>query len=491
MIPSPDICIIVSLIIATCSLCVPIISCKDSIYRTILSFLITILFLISVIIIDDLYFNNIRLSITIFQIDQFDFTLHIEALGLIFLNLLGILWIFANLYTIKFLSTNKIPSSSRFLFFMYLSMICGIIIAMSANLITMFVFYELLTLSTIPLIAHLPNKKVTKGLFNYLKILMSSSLVLFLPGIIIIYINVGHGNFTPQGFISPYFSDSFTIILLLMFIFGISKAALFPLHNWLPEAMVATYPVSALLHAVVVVKTGLFCIYKVLYYVFGLQNLQTIFATFQFNWLLLLPIITIIYSSLYALKYQNIKKILAYSTINQLSIALLSAFILTPKGLIAAIMHMVSHAFTKICLFYAMGNIYTITGATRIRELIGIYNIMPKNSAILLIAALSLIGMPPFGGFISKLYIMLAAAEANNLWIMITLSVSTMVSAIYMIKILIFVYKPTCNDFHSNVKYKAEKKLPYMQLLSIGGCLLGLIFFLVIHKGISIMLEKI
>lgn len=491
LLPAPNICIILSLITAICSLFTPLISWRDSTYRTAASFLTTILFLISVIVIDFLYLHHIRLSITIFQIDQFDFTLHIEAIGLIFLNLLGVLWIFANLFTIKFLSINNIPNSSRFLFFMYLCMICGIIISMSANLITMFVFYELLTLSTIPLITHLPSAKVTKGLFAYLKILMGSSLVFFLPAIIIIYIKTGHGTFTPHGFISPYFSESFTLLLLLMFVFGISKTALFPMHNWLPEAMVATYPVSALLHAVVVVKTGLFCIYKVLYYVFGIEYLHSIVSSFYFNWLLLLPIITIIYSSVYALKYHNIKKILAYSTINQLNIALLSAFIFTPKGMIAAIMHMVSHAFTKICLFYAMGNIYTLTGATRIRELMSIHNIMPKNSFILFIAALSLIGVPPFGGFISKFYIMLAAAEVNNLLIMITIAISSVISAIYMLKILIFVYKPSRNNLQSHTEYKSEKKLPYLLLFSVSCCLCGVIFFLFIHKGISIALEKV
>ena len=227
--------------------------------------------------------------------------------------------------------------------------------------------------------------------------------------------------------------------------------------------MVASYPVSALLHAVVVVKTGLFCIYKVLFYVFGLEYLQYLFG--GYNWLVIIPAITILYSSLQALKCNEIKMILAYSTINQLSIALISAFLFTPKGLAAAVIHMVSHSFSKICLFYSAGNFYSSGRTYYLTDLIGINKNMPKTSAIFLIATLSLIGIPPFAGFISKFHIMVAAANQQNLLVMIVIAVSSLFSAFYMLKVLGFIYEP--------VKIKnnnTEKTVPIFMFISLVLC---------------------
>jgi multicomponent Na+:H+ antiporter subunit D len=363
--------------------------------------------------------------------------------------------------------------SSRYLMFMNACILTGAIIALAANLFTMFIGYEVLTLCTVPLIVHNPDKKVITGLFTYLKILMVTGLVLFLPAIIIIYTKVGYGEFTNNGFLTGNFSDTCAIILLLMFVFGISKTALYPFHKWLPAAMVASYPVSALLHAVVVVKAGLFCLYKVLVYVFGLGYLQHLFK--GHDWLIYLPIITIIYSSLQALRNDKIKMILAYSTINQLSVALLGAFLFTPKGVAAAVIHMASHSLTKICLFYAAGNMYSLKAASNVREIAGIYRTMPKSSFALLIAGLSLIGMPPFAGFVSKFFIMTAAAEAENLPVMIALIISTTMSAIYMTRILIFVYKPVSINVTKGAQ--DEEKLPPLMMISLRVCLSGVVLF--------------
>jgi multicomponent Na+:H+ antiporter subunit D len=237
--------------------------------------------------------------------------------------------------------------------------------------------------------------------------------------------------------------------------------------------MVASYPVSALLHAVVVVKAGLFCLYKVLVYVFGLGYLQHLFK--GHDWLIYLPIITIIYSSLQALRSDKIKMILAYSTINQLSVALLGAFLFTPKGVAAAVIHMASHSLTKICLFYAAGNMYSLKAASNVRKVTGIYRTMPKSSFALLIAGLSLIGMPPFAGFVSKFFIMTAAAEAENLPVMIALIISTTMSAIYMTRILIFVYKPVSINVTKGAQ--DEEKLPPLMMISLRVCLSGVVLF--------------
>jgi multicomponent Na+:H+ antiporter subunit D len=501
---TPHFLVIFTLLIGMVNLITPFVTKEDSKTRSFFLLSVSIAFLCNVLILDWLFLNGIESKFTLLDFGKYTIALHLEALGMIFLTMLAILWTCALLYTIKFLDINEMKNSNRFLFFVNCCVMVGCVIALSANLFTMFIGYEVLTLCTIPLIAHHGGQKVSNGLLKYLKILMLSGLVLFLPAVIIIYSHVGHGNFTPNGFIQGHFSDAHAIILLLLFIFGVAKAAIYPFHSWLPAAMVASYPVSALLHAVVVVKTGLFCIYKILVYVFGLNYLQSLFA--DYNWLVLLPIITIIYSSMQAIRFTQVKMVLAYSTINQLSIALLSAFLLTPKGLAAAVLHMVSHSFTKICIFYTAGNIYSVKNSYHIGELIGIRSTMPKTSFVMLIAGLSLMGMPPFAGFISKFYIMMAAAEQGNLLVMVTLVISTLFSAIYVIKILIFVYRPTSDNFTLNLKLKpyfaestknngskritdgvhtAESKLPIFMILSISFCLLGVIFFFPLQQAIT------
>ncbi len=504
LITTPEFLIISTLLIGSFNLITPFTSKEDSNFRSTLLLIVSIFFLSNILLLDWIFLNNIDAQITLFNFGKYSFALHIEPLGLIFLTLLSILWICALLYTIKFLEINKITNSDRFLFFMNCCIMIASIIALSANLFTMFVSYEILTLCTLPLIAHQGGEYVSNNLFKYLKILMLSGLVLFLPAIIIIYNQIGNGDFISGGLIANYFSDNIAIILLLMFIFGIAKAAIYPLHGWLPAAMVASYPVSALLHAVVVVKTGLFCIYKILIYVFGLAYLQNLFSSY--NWLVMLPIITIIYSSIQSLKFTKVKMILAYSTINQLSIALMSAFLLSPKGIIAAVLHMISHSFTKICMFYTAGNIYSVKNSYHINELTGIKSTMPKTSFILLIAGLSLMGIPPFAGFISKFYILLAAAEQENLLVMIILGISTLFSALYVIKMLIFVYRPTSDNFILHLKlkpyfdedpknksskriisakHKAEQRLPIFMIISIVICAINVAGFFFIQQGIS------
>jgi multicomponent Na+:H+ antiporter subunit D len=469
----PSFLILSTLLLGMLNLVTPFISNSDNYARNSLLITISSFFFINILIIDWLFLNGVKANLAINIFGNFFIAFHLEALGLIFLSLLGLLWICALLYTTKYLAINKIDDSSRFLFFLNLTVLSGVMVALSANLFTMFMFYEILTLATAPLIAHSGGDKVIAGLYKYLKILMISGLLLFLPAVIIIYAVAGHGDFTQHGFMENYFSKTQTIILLLMFIFGISKAALYPLHQWLPAAMVAHYPVSALLHAVVVVKTGLFCIYKILIYIFGLKYLQSLFG--EFNWIIFLPTITIFYSSVKALQTDNIKKTLAYSTINQLSVAMLSAFMFTPKSMGAAILHLCSHSFTKICLFYGMGSIYSLKKTNQVSDLIAVAKEMPKTSFIVFLASLSLIGVPPFGGFVSKFYIMLAAAEQKQPLIMLILAGSTIFSALYLTKIITFMYKA---NIENNVKaIFIEKKLPLAMLASLIICSCGVILF--------------
>lgn len=368
-------------------------------------------------------------------------------------------------------------------------MLAGVMVALSANLFTMFIFYEILTLATIPLISHSSSPQVSKGLSRYLKILMGSSMALFLPAIMIIYHKIGNFDFAYKGFIEESFSRNEAIILLLMFIFGVSKTAIYPMHKWLPAAMVAPYPVSALLHAVLVVKTGLFCILKIIIAVFGLKYLQSLFA--EFNWVVLLAIFSIFYSGVKALNSNTIKTILAYSTINQLSIVLASAFMFTPKSIIAASLHMVSHSFAKICLFFAAGSFYSLRSSYKVSDLAGIAKIMPKTSLIFLLASLSLIGIPPLGGFVSKFYILLAAIDQNNIPVIISLVLATVLSGLYLSKFIVIFTGRLREGIDLEIDTENENSRPALKLMVIVAaiCLLGTICFIVIQKFISQLLS--
>ncbi|WP_032139515.1 proton-conducting transporter transmembrane domain-containing protein [Rickettsia tamurae] len=468
---TPSLLILSTLLVGALNLTSPYATQKDSFIRNFLLITIAIFFFGNILIIDWLFLKGIRAGFEFNIFGNYSIGFHLEPLGLIFLSLIGFLWICALLYTPKYLAINNIEHSSRFLFFFNLTILTGVLIALSSNLFTMFICYELLTISTAFLIGHTKNNIVLilSGLYKYLKILMISATILFLPAVIILYTKVGNGNFASGSLVENYFSKNQSIILLLMFIFGIAKTAIFPVHSWLPAAMVAHYPVSSLLHAVIVVKTGLFCIYKILLYIFGLSYLQMIFA--EFNWLIFIPIVSIFYSSIKALGTDNIKKILAYSTMNQLSIALLSALMLTPKALGAAILHLVSHSFSKICLFYSMGSIYSLKKADQIQNLHGVSKEFPLISFIISISSLSLIGIPIFSGFISKFSILLAASEQNQIIVMIVIIASSIFSSLYLLKILSSIYKP------SLVESSVIKSLPYSMQISIIICCCAVTLF--------------
>lgn len=480
----PNFLIISTMLVGMVNLIASFFTKNDSKIRNFFLFSVSGFFFVNVLIIDYLFVKGTEIRFTLLDLGKYSISFALEPIGLIFLTMLAFLWIPALLYTVKFLTINSFTKSNRYLFFVNSCVLMGCFIALSANLITMFVGYEILTLCTIPLIVHSTGSKNLSGLTKYLRVLLISSMILFLPAVVIIYTTIGTGTFVKGGFINAYFSDKAAVLLLLAFIFGISKAALYPLHSWLPAAMVASYPVSALLHAVVVVKTGLFCIYKILFYVFGLEYLQYLVGTY--NWLVIFPIVTILYSSMQVLRYYEIKMILAYSTINQLSIALMGAFLLTPKGLAAAITHMVSHAVTKICMFYSAGSFYSLNNAYKINELVGMKKLAPKTSLVFLISSLSLIGIPPLAGFVSKFYIMLAAAEADNLPVMIVLGISSIFSVFYLTRILAFIYSP----LKSNSKI-SKKSLHCYISFSLYLCLMGVIGFFVIQKFINVLLTFI
>ncbi|CQD06903.1 MULTISPECIES: proton-conducting transporter transmembrane domain-containing protein [Wolbachia] len=384
-------------------------------------------------------------------------SLKLESSGAIFSLLISFLWVLTSIYAICYMRNNYADSNySSFLCFFSIAISCAMFIAFSGDLLTTFVFYELLTISTYPLITHnSTNESVIAGRY-YFGLLFFSSLVLFFPAIGLLY-NEFHTLDFVRGGIFKFDTSFITFIAVCfaMLIYGIGKAALMPMHFWLPKAMVAPTPVSALLHAVAVVKSGVFIIIKVILYTFGIDNMQR-FAQqswFAGGWLPYAAGFTIITASLIALKQKELKKLLAYSTISQLSYIILFASIFSEFSMRIAIFQLVCHAFAKITLFFTAGAIITKTGEKYIDRIHGIGRSMPISMIAFTIGALSMIGVPPAPTFWSKFFIFQAVFNSSNVtlsvFVALVLIVSTILNALYFLPIIYnaFFLKPSRNYF--------------------------------------------
>jgi multicomponent Na+:H+ antiporter subunit D len=357
----------------------------------------------------------------------------VEPLGMLFAALASGLWLINSIYSVGYMRGNKEKNQTRFFACFALALSATMGIAFAGNLFTLFLFYELLTLSTYPLVAHKGDPATVRSARIYLGVLLGTSIGLFLPAIIWTYSVAGSGDFTVGGILAGKLNDPEIGLLLALFVFGIGKAAVMPVHKWLPAAMVAPTPVSALLHAVAVVKAGVFTITKIIVYIFGIEFL---FDAPSSQWLLYAAAFTIITASIVALRQTNIKRLLAYSTIAQLSYVVMAAAILKPLAEVGASLHMVAHAFGKITLFFAAGAIYVASKKTEIHQLRGIGRRMPWTMAAFTIGALSMIGVPPTAGFVSKWYILAGAFQADNLVAVFTIIASTVLNAAYFLPIL-------------------------------------------------------
>ena len=357
----------------------------------------------------------------------------VEPLGMLFAALASLLWIVNSIYSIGYMRGNRESHQTRFYILFAVALGATMGIAFADNLFTLFLFYELLTLSTYPLVAHKGDAKTVQSARTYLGILLTTSIGLLLPAIIWTYFVAGTGTFTAGGILAGKLEGPAVGLLLGLFVFGIGKAAVMPVHRWLPAAMVAPTPVSALLHAVAVVKAGVFTVTKVIVYIFGIDFL---FAEPSGGWLLYVTAFTVIAASVVALRQSNLKRMLAYSTIGQLSFVLMAAAILKPLAEIGAAVHMVAHAFGKITLFFAAGAIYTASKKTEIFQLRGIGHRMPWTMTAFTIGALSMIGVPPTGGFVSKWYILAGAFQAENYIAIATIVLSTALNAAYFLPII-------------------------------------------------------
>ncbi len=410
----------------------------------------------------------------------------IEPLGMIFGLLASGLWIINSLYSIGYMRANNESNQTRFYVCFSLAIFSALGIAFSANLLTFFLFYELLTISTYPLVTHSGSSIAKKGGRIYLGFLLGTSISFLLFGIISIWEITGTLDFINGGILDKN-SDPLEIgLLLALFIFGIGKAALMPFHFWLPAAMVAPTPVSALLHAVAVVKAGVFGIIKVIIYIFGIETLQITDAS---SWLPVVSGFTIIVASIVALNSNNLKRRLAYSTVSQLSYVILAISMLNPFAIIASVFHLVAHAFGKITLFFAAGAIYTSLHKTEISELNGVGRQMPLTMIAFSLGVLCMIGLPISGGFVSK-WFFLTGAISNDLWFVLgILLISTILNVAYFVPIIYkaFFLKPITDEImfdksnphhsfdHVQYKFNLETPLPILAALtftSIGSVLL-------------------
>lgn len=396
----------------------------------------------------------------------------IEPLGMLFACIASFLWLINSIYSIGYMRGNKEKHQTRFYICFAIAIASTIGIAFSANLITLFIFYEILSLSTYPLVTHKGNEDAMRAGRIYLGILLSTSICLFLPAIIWTYVLAGTTEFTIGGVFNNGLSQSVALILLMMFSYGIGKAALMPIHRWLPAAMVAPTPVSALLHAVAVVKAGVFSIVKIITYVFSPALLSELI---NFNLLLYLAGFTIIAASVIALQADNLKKRLAYSTISQLSYVILATALLAPISIMGAALHILAHAFGKITLFFAAGSIYTATKKTAVSQLDGIGKTMPWTMSAFAIASLSMIGVPPTAGFLSKWYILQGAFSVESWFAVSVIIISTLLNAGYFLPIIYAAFfKQLENGKHQPCK---EAPLAIVIALTTTAIMTVLLFF--------------
>lgn len=356
----------------------------------------------------------------------------VDAFGILFALVSSFLWVVTSVYSVGYMRGLEEHAQTRYFCYFALSLSAAIGVAFSANLLTLYLFYEMLSLSTYPLVTHHQDPEARSSGRKYLLYTVGSSIGLVLPAMLVVWHLTGDLTFTPQGVLAGKASTGVLTVLLLLFIFGFAKAAVMPFHSWLPAAMVAPTPVSALLHAVAVVKVGVFSIFRVITGIFGADLLRDS----DLGWIIVtVASITIITGSLIALSQDNLKRRLAFSTIAQLSYIVLGAGLLNPQGLTGGMIHIAMHAFGKITLFFCAGAIFVASGKKNISEMVGIGRRMPFTMAAFFIGAMSVIGLPPTGGFLSKWYLALGSLDADRWPILVVLLTSSLLNAMYFLPI--------------------------------------------------------
>lgn len=400
----------------------------------------------------------------IIAVNEFlDIYFHIDQLGKLFSYMAGFLWILTSFYSFEYMKHEGKERRYFVFFILTFAMIMGI--SYSGNLFTLYIYYELLTLSTFPLVIHAGSKEALKSGQKYIIYSFVGATFIVL-GMIILFSISGNMNFEGGGIAGIINHPDKTLLLisfLAMFVgFGV-KAAMVPFHSWLPAAMVAPTPVSALLHAVAVVKSGIFALTRVIYYIYGPVLIGRLNGD---TYVIPLIIATIVMGSLLALHQDHLKKRLAYSTISQLGYIVLGLMMLNPNGLSGALLHMINHAFIKITLFFVVGSITYMTGKKYIHEINGLGKHMSQSFIAFFIASVSLVGIPPTNGFVSKWILGLGAMEANQVLYIVILLFSAFLTAAYLFPVSIAAFFRRSDEDQDNQVTKSLDP-PKMMLVPI------------------------
>jgi len=357
----------------------------------------------------------------------------VDAFGILFALIASILWLLTSLYSIGYMRALEEHAQTRYFASFAVAISATIGVAFAANLLTLYLFYEMLSLSTYPLVTHEQTAEAKASGRKYLTYILGTSIGLALPAMLVVYTLTGTLDFTVGGILADKASAGTLGLLLVMFMFGFAKAGLMPFHGWLPAAMVAPTPVSSFLHGVAVVKAGVFSILRVIFHIIGPGQL----VQADIGWIATsLAAVTLLVASLVALTQDSLKRRLAYSTIGQLSYMVLGAGMVSAIGMTGGILHIAMHAFGKITLFFCAGAIYVAAHKKYISQMDGLGRRMPITYLAFFFGSLSIIGMPPLGGFISKWNLAIGAIDGGQYTLLVVLLASSLLNAFYFFPIV-------------------------------------------------------
>ena len=362
-----------------------------------------------------------------------DVAYRVDAFGLIFAITSSFLWILVSLYSIGYMRALTEHAQTRYYMMFALAIFSAVSIAFAQNLITFYIFYEALTLSTYWLVAHHEDEEAFAATRKYLTYLLISGWFLF-SAVVLAYALAGTTGFKNGGILSSTSASRFTLtVLFILFALGSMKAAWMPFHSWLPSAMVAPTPVSALLHAVAVVKAGVFGFVRIVCHVFGIDLVEALGLGLLLG---AVASFTMIVGSFFAIGEDNLKRRLAYSTISQLSYILFGAALLSPSGIKGAMAHIPFHGFMKITLFLCAGAIMVVTGKKKISQMAGIGKQMPITLTAFTIGAIGMCGAPPVAGFISKWFLCIGTVQSGFIFFLAIILISSLLDVIYFFPIV-------------------------------------------------------
>ncbi len=406
-------------------------------------------------------------------LDGIELAFRVDAFGLLFAMGASLLWILTSFYSIGYMRSLKEHAQTRYFACFALALAATMGVAFAANLFTLFLFYEALTLVTYPLVGHNETAEAKAGARKYVIYLLGAAKLLLMAAVVLTYQTTGSLGFQSGGIVhAEQIKEHPTLLLVIfaLFLFGFAKNALVPLHSWLPAAMVAPTPVSALLHAVAVVKAGVFCTLRVFLFVFGADAMRQVGAD---QLALGAASVTILVGSLLALGQNNLKARLAFSTVSQLSYVILGGALLNSDGATGGIVHITNHAVSKITLFLCAGSIYVSTHKTEISQMSGLAKRMPWTMGAFALAALSVVGIPGTSGCISKWYLALGTVEHNSLILLGVLLISSFLNAAYLGPIVYKAYFEAGPPIHENVREVPWLVAP-LALTAVASLLLGI-----------------